>query len=390
MVGWEKDFASLFVSDSRSEFHSQKKSQELIVIMEEHIPEVNEWGPEVQKLIIDGSKAYALKDFDSASDKFSEACEAFAEGHGEDNPTLLFLYGRAMFQIGLTKSDVLGGNGGNNNNSSGNGNGESSKQNGKESPKEKENPNFQLAEDVEEDEDEDEEDGEEEQTEFEIAWEALDAARMLFLREIKNAGDDKAKIKSFNAKLAETYDLLGEVSLESENFPQASQDLLESLKLKQQLYESSSSLISEAHFKLSLAYEFCVEDPESKNKSIREMEQAIASVKDRLKKSATQDVNLVKDLETRLMDLKRSKYDDALEKQKTDALLGLMGQESDMKQLLVDALGGSANDISSLVKKKPSAASGDKGKGKRKPHELNETETETETEPTIKKQKTAE
>lgn len=335
------------------------------------------WGPEIKDLIVNGSKDYALKNYDGASEKFSEACEKYSETHeGEDNPTLLFLYGRAMFQIGVTKSDVLGGNGENKKQepeASGSGSASSSK----EEPKE-EDPNFQLADDVAE-EDEEEGEAEEEQSEFEIAWEALDAARALFKLEIEKTGsDEKETITGLETKLAETYDLLGEVSLESENFPQAALDLSESLELKKKLYDSSSSLISEAHFKLSLAYEFCVEDPDSKDKAIKEMVAAIASVQERLKTSSTEDATLIKDLETRLTDLKKSKYDDSIEKEKGDALLGLIGQDSDMKAQLVAALGNQANDISGLVKKKKPAAS---DKGKRKADEAEEP---------VKKAKTAE
>lgn len=351
--------------------------------MEVQVSSEAQWSPKIEKLIIDGSKDYALKDFEGASEKFSNACMEYSEENdGNDSPTLLFLYGRAMFQIGVTKSDVLGGTGGNNNP-----NGESSKQSEQDKPKEEENPNFQLADDVADDEEEAEEE-QEEQSEFELAWEALDAARALFLIEIKEAGDDATKVKSLETKLAETFDLLGEVSLESENFPQAAQDLLESLVLKEKLYKPSSSLISEGHFKLSLAYEFCVEDPMAKDKAIKEMEKAIASVKERIKESETPDTTLVKDLQTRLMELKKSKYDEAIEQQKSDALLGLIGQDSDMKQQIAAALGGSANDISSLVKKKKPAVDNTKGKGKRKV-DGTESSATTETD-TPKKQKTAE
>lgn len=347
--------------------------------MEDQISSETQWSSKIEKLIIDGSKDYALKDFEGASEKFSNACMEYSEENdGNDSPTLLFLYGRAMFQIGVTKSDVLG--------ASNNANGESNKQADKDKSNGEANPNFQLADDVADDEDEEQEEDQEEQSEFELAWEALDAARALFLLEIKEVGEDATKVKSLETKLAETFDLLGEVSLESENFPQAAQDLLESLVLKEKLYKPSSSLISEGHFKLSLAYEFCVEDPKSKDKAIKEMEKAIASVKERIKESETPDATLVKDLQTRLMELKKSKYDEAIEQQKSDALLGLIGQDSDMKQQIAAALGGAANDISSLVKKKKPAV--DNTKGKRKV-DGTESSTTTETD-TSKKQKTAE
>ena len=60
--------------------------------------------------------------------------------------------------------------------------------------------------------------------------------------------------------LADVYDLLGEVSLESENFPQATQDFEASLALKTELYPVESTLISEAEFKMALALEFSAAD----------------------------------------------------------------------------------------------------------------------------------
>ncbi|KAF5099517.1 hypothetical protein D0Z03_000996 [Geotrichum reessii] len=348
--------------------------------------------PEIKKLILDGSKHYALKEYEQAAEKFSEASELHSVKFEKDDPTILFLYGRAVFHIGVGKSDILGGsNTTNKDNNEPSNSSKEKKSNG--SDVKESNPNIQLADDVEDDEeDDDEETNEHTQDDFELAWELLDISRALFLEQVGVLSSDVSKnadeIKRLNTKLAEVYDLLGEVSLESENFPQAAEDLEKSLNLKKNIYPITSSLISEAHFKLSLAYEFCVQDSSSKDKAIHQMELAINSVKERLKESATEDVTLVKDLETRLEDLKKSKAEEGkeLEKQKADVLMGLIGQDAsdEMKLKLASVLGAggssAANDISSLVKKK---------KPKRKVEDQQQQSTvEKSNEPTSKKQKT--
>ena len=55
---------------------------------------------------------YAQKNYEEASDLFAQAAEMQSEMNGEMNPEnseILFLYGRSLFQVGQSKSDVLGG-----------------------------------------------------------------------------------------------------------------------------------------------------------------------------------------------------------------------------------------------------------------------------------------
>lgn len=338
---------------------------------------------EIKNLIIEGSKNYALKKYDQASENFSEACEIHAKTYGEDNPTLLFLYGRSMFQIGVGKSEVFGGSR----------DSDTNPPKKESSPKESGNQdsNFQLADDVEEDDDDDDDDDqeqEEEQSDFEIAWDTLDSARYLFLSAIEKLREDEKnnmdEINNLEIKLAETFDILGEVSLESENFEQASKDFYDSLQLKKKIYPITSPLISEAHFKLSLAYEFLPEES-SKQKAIDQMELAIESVNKRLEASNTTDPSLIKDLETRLEDLKKTEAESkALEKQKSDVLLGLMGEEAsgDIKDKLASVLGGDVKDISSLIKKKKPQAAGSSST-----HSKRKAEDEGINEEDLKKQK---
>jgi len=58
---------------------------------------------------------YAHKNYDEAADLFARASELQAELNGEmspDNAEILFLYGRSLFKVGQSKSDVLGGRAG--------------------------------------------------------------------------------------------------------------------------------------------------------------------------------------------------------------------------------------------------------------------------------------
>lgn len=62
-----------------------------------------------------GTAQYAHKNYEEASDCFARASELQAELNGEmspDNAEILFLYGRALFKVGQSKSDVLGGRAG--------------------------------------------------------------------------------------------------------------------------------------------------------------------------------------------------------------------------------------------------------------------------------------
>lgn len=67
---------------------------------------------------------------------------------------------------------------------------------------------------------------------------------------------DSAMTKHVKERLADCHDLLAEISLENERFPNAVHDFRASLAYKQELHPKESEIIAEAHFKLSLALEF--------------------------------------------------------------------------------------------------------------------------------------
>lgn len=349
----------------------------------------NMYSDAVAKLITEGSKYYAVKDYEQAATSYADACAAFNEENGSDDADLLLLYGKALFQNGVAKSGVLGAVG----------NDEPEKE-----KDDKENEDFLeegmaeeagVAQEEEEDQGEEGEEGEqdeqdqddqsdndddeapeEEQTDFEVAWEILDLARSLFAKQVEeleeaNAQLERPLLKSDaeepkNAytvavqKLSEVYDLLGEVSLESENFPQAAVDIEACLDLRKQLYDASkSSLVSESHYKLSLALEFCVEDPTLRLKAAAQMKSAIDIVKAKDvpdEKAKQENAELLRDLEERYSELKRDPQED-VQSQQLDIIKGLLGE----------AVGGASvntlavkkklpvNDLSSMVKKRKSS-----------------------------------
>ncbi len=356
----------------------------------------NKYSKTISNLISQANIQYSKKKFEIACDKYAEACELFNKEFGDDDGDLLLLYGKALFQCGVKNSEIF-----------------SSEQNGKESKditdaagneKEKEgkDPNnglFQFtedpAEDNEEDEQQDQDNEGKDESDFELAWDVLELARKSFehqidlynsthpedeedniIKKCKGKGKEKeieaegkkeyknqtSELMELKKRLAESYDLLGEISLESENFSQAAVDLESSLKLKLEIYSTESTFISEAYFKLSLALEFCLDDPTAKSKSIQNLELAISSVNSRIKKSGKDenDKDILNDLQIRLNDLKKSSTNnDILEQQKAFILEGILGNSANESAKAVisaaaSSNGNSVHDINSLVKKRKS------------------------------------
>lgn len=297
---------------------------------------------------------YSIKDYNAAAELYSQATELQAELNGEmssENADLLYAYGRCLYHVAVRNSDVLGSK------VAGEKREEGAKKPGgqkqtkektigevedprkvadqevitevvetKEKEKgagektEKENkPHFQFTGDenfdTSEEEDGTERDGEveapdEEEDDFVNAYEVLDLARVLLLRRLEEAevGEGKAKVAyeaqrtmQLKERLADTYDLQAEISLEGERFPNAVVDLKAAVALKKELFPQESSLIAEAHYKLSLALEFSSVtqqkdengeaeaggeahvDETMREEAAKEMEAAIASCKSRIK-----------------------------------------------------------------------------------------------------------
>lgn len=79
---------------------------------EESEEDINSKKVTLADLTAKGTALYAKKQYDEAAENFTKAAELQDEINGEmqpQNAEILFLYGRCVFKIGQSKSDVLGG-----------------------------------------------------------------------------------------------------------------------------------------------------------------------------------------------------------------------------------------------------------------------------------------
>ena len=298
--------------------------------------------------VAEATLKYSIHDYDGAAELYSQATELQAGLNGEMSPLnadLLYQYGRCLYHVAVRKSDVLGSKVAGENHEGGSLKSRRTQQPkkqkliekeaedtgvtyeaaassveradisdlNKENPRKDNQPLFQFTGDEnfeDSDEDEDGVDGttgdeaaEDEEDDFANAYEVLDLARILLLRRLEEAQERDIKHQDLNylkERLADTYDLQAEILLEGERFPLAVNDLKAALELKQSLFPQQSSLIAEAHYKLSLALEFSsvtqqrdshakvendattLVDQEIRDAAAKEMEAAIESCKLRL------------------------------------------------------------------------------------------------------------
>lgn len=282
---------------------------------------------DLTNLIAKATSEYGHKRYVDAAEIYSQASELQDELNGEmavENADLLYAYGRCLYKVAVARSDVLGGKVSDAAKTGGSGPSMSKKRkaedeaggSGKKAKLEAEGNEqgkmrFEGVEegDVDdwEDEDDEEEAGaeggeqeEEDEDDFGNAYEVLDVARVLFEKRIEAAtADDSAEdgkvaaVRALKETLADIHDLQAEILLENEQFEGAVKDSRASLKLKEELFEFGDNLVSEAHFKLSLALEFAsrtqpkegAEAEDGAAKSSKEVEPA-AEVDEEVRKQA--------------------------------------------------------------------------------------------------------
>ena len=311
----------------------------------------------LEDLTAQATLKYSVKDYSAAAELYSQATELQAERNGEMSPQnadLLYFYGRCLYHVAVSNSDVLGSKVAGEAREERSKKSKGEKQTGESSAKglvdeqeriaeevvnkvveEKDGlkeaegdstvddkPYFQFTGDENWDDSEEEADGAEsgekdageaeEDDDFVTAYEVLDLARVLLVKRIEEAQENEGKgkasadsedVKQLKERLADTHDLQAEISLEGEKFPTAVVDLQAALDLKKELFPQDSSLIAEAHYKLSLALEFSsvtqqngAEDGQGeggkpshvdeamREDAAREMEAAIASCKLRVQR----------------------------------------------------------------------------------------------------------
>lgn len=209
-------------------------------------------------LIERAKRAFALQKFEEAVELYANALEKITKDVAEDSPEiadLYFSYGKALLENAISQNSVIGKE-------------ESGEACGKEAPdlsKSDTGPFLSFSGDAEDEEYEsvdefgqpvredangdadegEDEDSAEPEDDFNAAWEVLDLARTIYSKQ----DGDSEEVK---LKLADTYIMLGDVSLETEKFSLAIRDYEAALALKTQIFSISSRHIAEAHYKLSI------------------------------------------------------------------------------------------------------------------------------------------
>ncbi|KAJ9258712.1 hypothetical protein DTO271D3_519 [Paecilomyces variotii] len=278
----------------------------------------------------------ALKDYNTAAELYSQAMEIQAQLNGEmspENADLLYAYGKSLYNVAVSKSDVLGtkvaGKAADSepapaqpsNKSGSKSTGQGATQKGAtgetgQTKTEENRPYFQFTgdenfdvSDSEEGEDAENEGPDEEEDDFANAFEVLDLARVLVLRKLEDvenkdsssgkSADMPPEVKTLKERLSDIHDLQAEISLEAERFADAVSDLRAALELKESLFPFEDPTVAECHYKLSLALEFdsvhkaedgtvsedqSGADTEKREEAIKHMEKAIESCKVRMAK----------------------------------------------------------------------------------------------------------
>ena len=138
------------------------------------------------------------------------------------------------------------------------------------------------------------------------------------------------------------------------------------MELKVNLYETSNPIISEAHYKLSLALEFAQKPSPEENKSLalEHLESAIVSVKERVKvlesegktKDAAEAKEMIDELSIKVDEMKNPVTQpggiDVASMFGGGGGAGAGGFNEMLQAKLAETLAGSANDLSGLVRKR--------------------------------------
>ena len=151
-----------------------------------------------------------------------------------------------------------------------------------------------------------------------------------------------------------------------ESFDAAVLDLARALELKVALYEPSDPIISEAHYKLSLALEFAqLPSPEeNKQKALEHLESAIDSVKQRVtilesqgKYDEAKDAKqMIDELSIKVDEMRNPTKEEGID---VNAMFGSSAGLSEvLQQKLAESLVGGANDLTGLVRKKEKSKPG--------------------------------
>ncbi|XP_041133001.1 nuclear autoantigenic sperm protein-like isoform X2 [Polyodon spathula] len=334
---------------------------------------------EANKLIGAGNKNLVMGDVPAAVNAFQEACGMLAQKYGDtadECAEAFFLCGKSLLELARVENGVLGNalEGVPEEEEEGVGEGEK-----------KEDSKIESADnldDGEEDEEEGEgegeataEDGKESEEEevgnLQLAWEMLEIAKVVYKR--RESKEDQLFAAQAHLKL-------GEISVESGNYPQATEDFQECLAIQKKHLEPHSRLLAETHYQLGLVFGYINQYSkaiEHFNHSVEVIESRLAMLKEVIDKaksdeSVSEDKKEMEEIKLLLPDI-REKIEDAKEGQKSGkaasaAILetltggstsGFSGENSGVSASMIPVKAAevassskSVSDISHLIRKK--------------------------------------
>ncbi|KAI7830124.1 hypothetical protein BX661DRAFT_181133 [Kickxella alabastrina] len=316
--------------------------------------------PVISSLLDQGTRAFALSDWPQAIDSFGEMSQITEQVFGPESPRYadaLVMYGRALLQNAIEQTALMAQKtlaqavtgqtfSDNEQEESEDDNrelGSSSKGGriafeGEPDFRQLNNPEGQEEEEQEDgDEGEAEGEGEGEDDDFSAAWDVLDTARLIQSKQT----DRKSQLK-----YAETLMLLGDVSMESENFPQAQQDFTAALHVKRLYLEADDRELAELHYKVALALEYN-EDTEGALVEMAEVEKILARRLDVAELEEQEGLReVLEDVRVKIEEWRNPV------KQQDDVVLDDEMKEKARAAFLVAVEGGKVNDLTALVKKK--------------------------------------
>jgi len=202
-------------------------------------------------------------------------------------------------------------------------------------------------------------DEEEEPSNLQLAWEMLELAKVVYTKQVESA--DKVETVMVE-KLCSTILLLGEASMENENYSQAVDDIQLCLK-KQNCLPKDSRIIAETHYQLGVAQGFnsqFEEAEESLNCAIKIIKERIKNIKEVVKspkKSPSKDEKkeiaeleaLVPEIEEKIADTKDMKKE---AKAKITEVIGIgssSGDKAEAKSVSSIAVKRKVDEVDSKV-----------------------------------------
>lgn len=253
------------------------------------------------ELIKQGITAYYMQNYPAAVQALSLASELLVAEHGAKHDSLgdvYFYYGKALLELSREESQPLGDAVTKN---------IEEDSDSDEADTEEDNPEEVKVESSSEEklpESDTTEETEEEPTDLQLAWEVLELAKIIY----ENRGESGKK------KLAETLVVLGEVSLESENFPTAVSDIKSGLEIMNQLTEKNQRILAQTHYKLGIALSTNAQMDEAVEQftsSLHMLKSRIQELKkedkEKHKTEITQMEELIPEIEEKISDTKNLK-----------------------------------------------------------------------------------